>query len=125
MPSLKVVSNLDHLLRHFQDYQTKFFAVSPPLLSKVCANPWFSAYIQVDGTVTPCCSIVGSAYVIGNVSNTHFREIWNNRKYRQFRKLIRSKKRPVKACETCVPFTLGDIVEKVKWTPDFLLSYRK
>ena len=122
---LNVISNLDHLLRHFQDYQTKFFSSGNPLLSKVCANPWFSTYIQVDGTVTPCCSIVGEEYVIGNINDSHFQDIWNNERYMNFRKLIREKKRPVRACKTCVPFTLSDIAEKVKWTPDFLFSYRK
>lgn len=42
-----------------------------------CPYPWFSAHILWDGTVTPCCMDFHTGCVLGSVSRTTIRDIWN------------------------------------------------
>lgn len=121
---LKINTNIKFLLNHFKEFENKYKFLPKLNWERACSNPWFSAYIQVDGKVTPCCSIVGDEYVIGNLHNNTFKELWNNSKFQSFRKLIRDGKRPTKACKTCVPFTIQDAFEKQRFTPNFLSNLR-
>lgn len=111
---LKMNTNINFLLKHFKEFENKYKFLPRFNWERTCSNPWFSVYIQVDGKVTPCCSIVGDEYVIGNLHNNTFKELWNNKKFQKFRKLIRDGNRPTKACKTCVPFIIRDAFDKLK-----------
>ncbi len=52
-----------------------------------CVNPWYSAIIKPNGDVTPCLG-----YVVGNINEKSFKEIWNNNKFKHFRKILKQRK---------------------------------
>ncbi len=54
-----------------------------------CLWPWLSCYINSDGSMVPCCSILD--YSFGNILKEKFLDIWNSEKYKEFRKRLNSK----------------------------------
>jgi MoaA/NifB/PqqE/SkfB family radical SAM enzyme len=66
-----------------------------------CINPWFSATIKPNGDVTPCLG-----YVAGNLDENSFMEIWNNQKFKNFRKILKEK-RFFPGCIRCCAFFLN------------------
>jgi len=66
-----------------------------------CVSPWLQTYITYEGYVTPCCrNISNKHYVCGNIFEESFNKIWNNKKYRFFRKNLRDNKLPF-ICRDC------------------------
>jgi len=60
-----------------------------------------SAYITYDGYMTPCCLRPNHwVYNFGNVKESHFKDIWNGEKAREFRRthLLRT---PNELCDRC------------------------
>ena len=53
-----------------------------------CPRPWHEAVIDVDGSVTFCCSSYDKEYDIGNIMETPFEEIWNGKIYQASREYI-------------------------------------
>jgi radical SAM protein with 4Fe4S-binding SPASM domain len=51
-----------------------------------CPTLWDSMHINTNGDVIPCCRDSGYEEVMGNAYETPIAEIWNNDKYRSFRK---------------------------------------
>lgn len=54
----------------------------------VCPRPWYEAVIDVDGSVTFCCSSYDKQYDVGNIMQTPFQDIWNGQLYRASREYI-------------------------------------
>lgn len=66
-----------------------------------CAWAWGGAYVSSDGRSVPCCLIADPDVLsMGDLKQTDFKTIWNDEKYRAFRKSIRSGKVP-EACRQC------------------------
>jgi len=66
-----------------------------------CDWPWVGPFITVEGFVTPCCVLSDYRIInFGNLFEEEFSEIWNNKKYQNFRKRLKSSKRP-KECFSC------------------------
>lgn len=75
-----------------------------------CIYPWVNPYIGYNGDVIPCCFIPQMANarmekenIMGNILNQSLKEVWNGKKYLEFRKKIKSSN-PPKACKTCSKF---------------------
>ena len=56
---------------------------------------WTEPYIMMGGYVVPCCGVLMSnnraflrKYSFGNILEKPFKEIWNSKRYRQFRKMV-------------------------------------
>ena len=118
-PSVK--TNLRILQRNLPRYWKKYQLATAPRDPRICILPWFSTYITLEGTVHPCCSCSQPETIMGNILETPLDEIWNGKKYRQFRQAIRAGKRPYPICTNCVPETLLDIVRSASILPGFLL----
>ncbi|NIO22163.1 MAG: radical SAM protein [Candidatus Aenigmarchaeota archaeon] len=73
-----------------------------------CQEPWYTTYITVEGFVTPCCVHGSDPRLIhfGNIFESNFDSIWNNPKYREFRKLLKSAV-PPKICANCPGYSQG------------------
>lgn len=67
-----------------------------PSLDSRCLTPWFSAIVRPDGNVSACME-----FNVGNVKERRFLDIWNDEKWRLFRKLKGGKKEQVPACFRC------------------------
>ncbi len=66
-----------------------------------CWKMWHSAVITWDGNVVPCCFDKDAKYVMGNVRENSFREIWNGVKYNQFRQTLLGKRSEIDICKNC------------------------
>ena len=81
---------------------------------KGCSRVWKSSVILWDGSVVPCCSDTRFQYNCGNLKNgTRFQEIWNNRRYREFRKRTLVGLDSIDICSTCpaISFTHDTYIE--------------
>jgi len=66
-----------------------------------CLTPWISTYITATGKVLPCCYLTNEKYVMGNINESSFMEIWNGEKYQNFRSLLINSRRNIKECYRC------------------------
>lgn len=66
-----------------------------------CDWPWRSSYVTWDGTVQPCCMVMGSDRArLGSLKDASFAEVWEGEDYRRFREgLMNGKPHPV--CRGC------------------------
>lgn len=64
---------------------------------KDCLDPWTSAVVNADGTVTPCCHAMER---MGDLGEETFEEIWDGARFRTFRTFLASAT-PLPACESC------------------------
>jgi len=82
-----------------------YFRGSEPLSDSRCLFLWKTAYINWDGSVSPCCFIYRKELDFGSIADGSFRGIWNNPEFRHARALFtdasqaRSKTRTV--CDSC------------------------
>ena len=63
--------------------------------SNRCLRPWAGVYVQPNGDVSPCLN-----YVAGNVKERPLPEIWNDERFRRFRRMLREHK-AFPACSRC------------------------
>ena len=69
-----------------------------------CTMAWDHTVVNVDGSVTPCCYLrpdMGDAFVMGNVFETPFQEIWHGERYRAFRKAMLDGRESMPVCNKC------------------------
>ena len=62
-----------------------------------CPLPWWSVFIEVDGTIKPCCAFNPP---LGNLLERPFREIWNGPMFRALRQKVNTPTMP-EACKHC------------------------
>ncbi|MDR4503202.1 MAG: radical SAM protein [Candidatus Scalindua sp.] len=76
-----------------------------------CYFPWFTSWIDADGTVRPCPIIPWQRDVghMGNIFQEPFKKIWNNDKYKELRAALARGERPTEPCRTCIPQGLSNI----------------
>ena len=72
-----------------RDYYTGFEFESTSYKNR-CLSLWMTAYIMPDGAVRPYHTMNFSP---GNIRKDAFTEIWNNRVYRNYRRLVKRRKR--------------------------------
>jgi radical SAM protein with 4Fe4S-binding SPASM domain len=70
-------------------------------LANHCWKLWQANVITWDGMVVPCCFDKDAAHRLGNLKDQSFREIWQNDKYRQFRKELMSSRKNIDICANC------------------------
>ena len=117
--------NLEPLYKYIEDYDKKELKYTTSLHS--CYMPWHNCYITWEGDVVPCCYYYDKQISFGNVFRENFKKIWNNDKYKSFRKAHASS-RGMKICQTCRndEVFLEDKFKKIRKIPLIkLLSKRK
>lgn len=75
---------------------------------KWCKRPFNSMYVTVEGFVLPCCFInqggrydeATSKHNMGNVFTQKPQDIWNSKKYREFRAMLSKGRKPA-VCSDC------------------------
>ncbi len=72
-------------LRHY--YNAPSFT-----LRRACTYPWFGAVIKPDGALVPCRDSYTPEYVIGNLRENKFDELWNSEKAKLFRVSLKKHK---------------------------------
>ena len=83
-----------------KEIETKI--VTPRSSYAPCNTIWSDAVIDWDGKVPACCRDYDNDYVLGNVKDAPFLEIWNNEKMRDLRKrLIERRYKEIDLCRDC------------------------
>ena len=77
----------------------KFYS-ERPRLGKRCIAPFFGAVIKPNGDVKFCPDEWIDDYILGNLRNASFHDIWNNEKARKFREVLLREKR-FAGCNRC------------------------
>lgn len=66
-----------------------------------CDYLWDETTINVDGSVVPCCRDARNDYIFGNIFKERFGNIWNNKKYVEFRRQVLRDKHKIVLCRDC------------------------
>jgi radical SAM protein with 4Fe4S-binding SPASM domain len=66
-----------------------------------CWRIWSSAVVTTSGDVVPCCFDKEAQYIMGNIKEHSFKEIWNGEKYRNFRKQLLNERKQIAICRNC------------------------
>lgn len=74
-------------------------------LDNHCWKMWNSCVITWDGKVVPCCFDKDAHFVLGNVGQQSFREIWSGEKYDQFRQSLLRSRNEIEICRNCTEGT--------------------
>jgi radical SAM protein with 4Fe4S-binding SPASM domain len=66
-----------------------------------CPRLWFNPVITWDGLVIPCCFDKDAEFVMGDLKKESFRTIWNNARYKEFRKQVFTRRKSIGICRNC------------------------
>lgn len=80
------------------------YAIKNELLSH-CWKMWQSCVITWDGKVVPCCFDKDAHYVMGDLTQQSFKEIWQSEKYNSFRASILISRNEIEMCNNCTEGT--------------------
>ncbi len=70
-----------------------------------CWKMWHSCVVTWDGKVVPCCFDKDGKYVLGDLSKESFSEIWNGKKYQDFRQSLFRSRSEIEICRNCTEGT--------------------
>lgn len=70
-------------------------------LQNHCWRLWHAPVITWDGLVVPCCFDKDALHQLGDLKGKSFREIWQDEKYRQFRKELLGGRKNIDICSNC------------------------
>jgi radical SAM protein with 4Fe4S-binding SPASM domain len=65
-----------------------------------CTAPWRVLVVLADGSIVPCCRDPRGKYTMGNVADGAL-EVWNNDRYRAFRRALIERREKVPICNVC------------------------
>jgi radical SAM protein with 4Fe4S-binding SPASM domain len=66
-----------------------------------CWKMWHSCVITWDGKVVPCCFDKDAHYVLGDIKQSSFKEIWNGEAYNNFRRSLLTGRSEIEICKNC------------------------
>jgi len=66
-----------------------------------CWKMWHSCVVTWDGKVVPCCFDKDAHFVLGDLNNHTFKEIWTGEKYNQFRNSLITSRSEIEMCRNC------------------------
>lgn len=77
-----------------------FYQIKNDLLNH-CWKLWHSCVMTWDGKIVPCCFDKDAKYVMGDLKNESFREVWNGKLYAEFREKLMRSRREIDICANC------------------------
>lgn len=67
-----------------------------------CKYAWKRMLVCSDGTCVVCVRDQNNEYIMGNLNgNTNIKDVWNGKKYQQFRKLLLTDNKDISFCQRC------------------------
>lgn len=70
-------------------------------LADYCYRLWTNPVISWDGNVLPCCFDKDARYIMGNMQNHSFKEIWKSQTYNLFRSNLLQNRAGIDICNNC------------------------
>lgn len=80
------------------------YALKNKLLNE-CWKMWHSCVVTWDGKVVPCCFDKDAHFVLGDLNENTFEEIWNSDKYNAFRASLLRSRSEIEICKNCTEGT--------------------
>lgn len=81
--------------------------------AEVCPQPFYLMQINPDGNIVPCCAME-TAYIAGNCNDQSLYNIWNGKKYNEFRKTQLMKQKHIySVCDKCEQYKYAMFPEDV------------
>ncbi|MFT4022275.1 MAG: SPASM domain-containing protein [Flavihumibacter sp.] len=74
-------------------------------LSNHCWRAWHAPVITWDGLVVPCCFDKDAQHRLGDLKQRSFREVWNEKAYRDFRAALLQCRANIDICANCAEGT--------------------
>jgi radical SAM protein with 4Fe4S-binding SPASM domain len=74
-------------------------------MSDHCWKMWHSCVVTWDGKVVPCCFDKDAHFVLGDVTQDSFQEIWFGKKYQRFRTSLLQSRSEIEICKNCTEGT--------------------
>lgn len=78
----------------------KAYSIKSGLMNK-CWKMWHSCVMTWNGDIVPCCFDKDARYVMGNIHDQSFRDIWNGSKYMDFRSRLFENRKGIDICKNC------------------------
>jgi radical SAM protein with 4Fe4S-binding SPASM domain len=123
---LGITTNINIWMRDFDIFYNKMRPAEEFIPnSKKCYFPWFTSWVDADGTVRPCPIIPWQREEahMGNAFKEKFSVIWNNEKYQNLRRALARGERPYGPCKTCIPQGLFNIFQiRTKLLPGLMTA---
>jgi radical SAM protein with 4Fe4S-binding SPASM domain len=66
-----------------------------------CWKMWHSCVVTWDGKVVPCCFDKDAHFVLGDLKQNSFAEIWKGEAYNRFRRTLLESRRDIEMCRNC------------------------
>jgi radical SAM protein with 4Fe4S-binding SPASM domain len=66
-----------------------------------CWRLWHDPVITWDGAVVPCCFDKDAQHQMGNLREQSFKELWQNKNYRNFRSQVLQSRKNIDICANC------------------------
>lgn len=66
-----------------------------------CWRLWHDPVITWDGAVVPCCFDKDARHRLGNLRDQSFKELWQNKNYRNFRSQVLQSRKNIDICANC------------------------
>jgi radical SAM protein with 4Fe4S-binding SPASM domain len=76
-----------------------YYAKKTP--TRGCIRMWTTPVITWDGNVVPCCYDKDADFILGNIHNQPFRQIWQGEKHQNFVKEVMHNRSSHKMCRQC------------------------
>jgi radical SAM protein with 4Fe4S-binding SPASM domain len=95
---------LDEKYSRYSRDENGVYSIKNELLNH-CWKMWQSCVITWDGKVVPCCFDKDAHYVMGDLSENSFREIWQSEAYQQFRASLLRSRSEIEMCTNCTEGT--------------------
>lgn len=70
-------------------------------LADHCWKMWHSCVVTWDGKIVPCCFDKDAHFVMGNLKENSFSEIWKGAQYDQFRNSLMRSRSEIEMCRNC------------------------
>lgn len=70
-------------------------------LKNRCWKLWHGSVITWDGLVVPCCFDKDATYIMGNLNQHSFKEIWSMPPYQSFRRQLVHQRKKIDICQNC------------------------
>jgi radical SAM protein with 4Fe4S-binding SPASM domain len=81
--------------------------------AEICPQPFYLMQINPEGNVVPCCSME-TAYVAGNIKTESLYDIWNGKRFYEFRKTQLLKQKEIySVCRECQQYKYAMFPEDV------------
>ena len=84
--------------------------------SSGCKRIYYTAMVNWDGSIAPCCYDKDIDYNLGNANSVNISEVWDGDNFNQFRNTVLKERSSIEMCRNCTEGLKVKQFHKVVWT---------